>query len=151
MNNISRTRWPVSLGFSIFITQFVAILHIFGTSEWMCLSLEHSALKCRIKVAIMAPRPILVFSATTSRLFQSDLLVFSCSSGATNKGFRKFSWGLFHVMERGVSLYRPHVITREKIWVVLISAGSGCVGTNQGFGKLRWVWTKCGKLNQGQP
>ena len=73
------------------------------------------------------------------------------SNGATNKGLRKFSWGLFHGMERGVLLYRPHIKTREKIWLVLISAGTGCVGTNQGFGKLRWVWTKCGKLNQGQP
>ena len=40
-------------------------------------------------------------------------LVFSCSSGATNKGLRKFSFGLFHGMERGVLLYRPHVKTRD--------------------------------------
>jgi len=33
INNISRKLWPLSLGFSIFVTQYVAILHLFGTSE----------------------------------------------------------------------------------------------------------------------
>ena len=37
---ISRKRWPLSLGFSIFITQYVAILHLFGTSE--CMNTLHS-------------------------------------------------------------------------------------------------------------
>ena len=40
MNNISRKWWPLSLGFSIFITQYVAILHLLGTSE--CMNTLHS-------------------------------------------------------------------------------------------------------------
>ena len=112
MNNISRKRWPLSLGFSIFITQYVAILHLLGTSEWMCLSLEHSALKCKTKVA-MAPRPILVFSATTSRLFQSDPVGFQLLKRCHKQRLQKVFMGLFHGMEREVLLYRPHVKTRD--------------------------------------
>ena len=40
-------------------------------------------------------------------------LVLSSLSGAINKGLSKFSWGLFHGMERRVLLYRPHVKTRD--------------------------------------
>ena len=54
------------------------------------------------------------------------------------------AWESFHLvffMEWNEEFYCIGRTLKPEIWVVLISAGSSCVGTNQGFGKLRWVWT----------
>lgn len=86
------------------------------TPLWNLWMYEHSALKCKTKVA-MAPRPILVFSATTSRLFQSDPVGFQllkwCHQQRLEKVFMgSFSWN----GTRSFILYQPHIKTREKIW-----------------------------------